>query len=296
MDSLALSEQLASTVERISPSLVRIEARRRGPTSGVIWSAEGLVVTHLRAIEWEDGIQVGLSDGRTVGAKLVGRDPSTDVALLQLEGSGYQPISQDAPASLKVGHLVLALARPGRTARATWGIISALSEESWRTPLGGELSRYVESDLALGPGFGGGALVDAAGHFLGLTSNRFTRVGTNAIPTETLTRVVAALQAHGGIRRGYLGVGAHPVRLSAALEKTVGRKSGLILLSVEPDGPAEKAGLLLGDTLLSLDGKALEDVDDLLSALAQAGGNREVTLQLVRAGAVQDVRVQVGER
>ena len=296
MDSLALSEQLASTVERISPSLVRIEARRRGPTSGVIWSADGLVVTHLRAIEWEDGIQVGLSDGRTVGAKLLGRDPSTDVALLQLEGSGYTPVSQTAPPSLKVGHLVLALARPGKTARATWGIVSALSEGAWRTPLGGELSRYVESDLALGPGFGGGALVDAAGHFLGITSNRFTRIGTNAIPTETLVRVVEALRAHGGIRRGYLGVGAYPVRLSAALEATLGRKSGLILLSVEPEGPAEKAGLVQGDTLVALDGKALTDVDDLLSALSEAGGNREVTLKRVRGGIIDDVRVQVAER
>jgi S1-C subfamily serine protease len=295
-DTLALSQQLASTVERFQAPVVRIEARRHRPASGVIWSADGLVVTTHHAVEVEEGIRVGLEGGQEVAAKLVGRDPSTDVALLQLEGHPpLTPVQVESAADLKVGHLVMALARPGRTLRATWGIVSALGEGAWRTPLGGELERYLQTDLALGPGFSGGPLVDATGRFLGITTPRFSRVGTVAVTAPTLTRVVEAIRAHGSVRRGYLGVGAYPVRLPQKLQDA-NRRQGLILLSVEPGGPADQAGLLLGDTLLELDGKPVAELDDLLDVLAHTGGGREVALKLLRSGALQDTKVTVGER
>jgi S1-C subfamily serine protease len=295
-DPLSLSQQLASVVETFGPNVVRVEARRRRPASGIVWSPDGLVVTVHHAVEWEEGISVGLGDGRTVPAKLLGRDPSTDVALLQAEGNGLSAVSPQPVSDLKVGHVVLALGRPGRSVRATWGIVSTLGNGPWRTPLGGEVERYLESDLALAPGFSGGPLVDAAGRFLGLTTAVFSRPGTAIVPSGSLARVVETLRTHGGVKRGYLGVGAYPVRLPKSLQDTTGRSSGLILLSVEPGGPADSAGLLLGDTLIALDGKPLDDLDDLLGLLAQDRAGKPVQLQVLRAGGVKDFSVKAGER
>jgi S1-C subfamily serine protease len=295
-DPLALSQQLSSVVETFGPHVVRVEARRRRPASGIVWSADGLILTTHHGVEWEEGISVGLGDGRSVPAKLVGRDPSTDVALLQADASGLSAVNPAPINDVKVGHLVLALARPGRSVRATWGIVSTLGDSAWRTPFGGEVERYLETDLSLAPGFSGGPLVDAAGRLLGLTTGAFTRPGTAVVPTGSLARIAETLRTHGGVKRGYLGVGAYPVRLPKPLQDSTGRSAGLILLSVEPGGPADGAGLQLGDTLLTLDGKPLEDLDDLLALLAQDRAGKALSLQVLRAGAVRDVSVKAGER
>jgi S1-C subfamily serine protease len=295
VDLNALSQSLASIVERVAPSIVRVEARRRHGATGIVWSAEGLIVTTHHAIEHEGSITVGLADGRTVSAELVGRDPSTDLALLKAEVPGLPALSPTALQELQVGHLVLALGRPGRTARATLGIVSAFGE-GWRTSAGGRIDRYLETDADLPPGFSGGALVDAQGRFLGLLTAALSRTAAVAIPGETLTRVTQALRQHGGIRRGYLGVGAHPVRLPQALGARVGSEAGLIFLSVEPDGPADKAGLLLGDVLVSLGGQPLHSIEELLGYLGDEKVGTQVQARVLRAGEVREVPITIGKR
>jgi S1-C subfamily serine protease len=295
VDLNALSQSLASVIERIAPSIVRVEARRRHGATGIIWSAEGHIVTTHHAIEHEGTLTLGLADGRTVSAELVGRDPSTDLALLKADVPGLTPLSPTPLNDLKVGHLVLAVGRPGRTARATLGIVSAFGE-GWRTFAGGRIDRYLETDADLPPGFSGGALVDARGRFLGLLTAALSRTAAVVIPGETLTRVTQALQQHGGIRRGYLGVGAHPVRLPQGLWARAGSEGGLILLTVEPEGPAEKAGLMMGDVLVSLGGQPLHSIEELLGYLGDEKVGTQVQAKVLRAGEVREVPLTIGKR
>ncbi|WP_224240314.1 S1C family serine protease [Hyalangium gracile] len=294
-DLLSLSQSIASLVERLAPSVVRVEARRRRGATGVVWSSEGHVLTTSHSVEHEGQIQISLPDGRTAAAELVGRDPSTDLALLKTEAPGLTPLTPAPLDGLKVGHLVLALGHPGRTTRATLGIVSALGDE-WRTHAGGRIHRYLETDADLPPGFSGGPLVDAQGRFLGLLTAAFSRTAAVAIPGETLSRVVTTLKEHGGIRRGYLGVGAYPVRLPQHLWARAGAETGLIFLSVDPDGPAHRAGLLLGDVLVHLGGRPLEGVEDLLGYLADEKVGTTVPARVLRAGEVREVSLTIGKR
>jgi S1-C subfamily serine protease len=294
-DLLSLSQSIASLVERLAPSVVRVEARRRHGATGIIWSDEGHILTTSHAVENEGQIQLTLPDGRAMPAELVGRDPSTDLALLKAQATGLTPLSPAPLEGVKVGHFVLAVGHPGRTTRATLGIVSALGDE-WRTHAGGRIHRYLETDADLPPGFSGGPLVDAQGRFLGLLTAAFSRTAAVAIPGETLTRVVNTLKEHGGVRRGYLGVGAYPVRLPQHLRERAGADTGLIFLSVDPDGPAHRAGLLLGDVLVNLGGRSLEGVDDLLGYLADEKVGTSVQAKVLRAGEVREVSLTIGKR
>ena len=295
VDLATLSHSLASIVERVASSIVRVEARRRHGATGIVWSAEGHILTTHHAIEHEGSITLGLADGRTVSAELVGRDPSTDLALLKADASGLTPLAPTPLEGVKVGHLVLALGRPGRTTRATLGIVSAFGE-GWRTHAGGRIDRYLETDADLPPGFSGGALVDAQGRFLGLLTAALSRTAAVVIPGETLGRVAQSLQQHGGIRRGYLGVGAHPVRLPQSLHSRAGGEGGLMFLTVEPEGPADRAGLMIGDVLVSLGGQPLHSIEELLGYLGDEKVGTQVQARVLRAGEVREVPITIGKR
>ncbi|QDE94650.1 signal protein PDZ [Myxococcus xanthus] len=291
LQSLSLS--LASVVERTAPSIVRVETRRRRGATGIVWDAEGHILTTSQAVEHEDRLPIGLPDGRTVFAEFVGRDASTDLALLKAEATGLVPLTSAPLDDVKVGHLVIAVGRPGRTARATLGMVSTHGE-GWRTHAGGRVERYLETDADLPPGFSGGALVDTEGRLVGLLTAAFSRTAAVVIATDTLTRVIASLKEHGGIRRGYLGVGAYPVRLPQHLG--TGNEHGLICLSVDPNGPAHDAGLLLGDVLVSLGGQPLHGVEDLLGALSDEKVGTTLQVRVLRAGEVREVPITVGKR
>jgi S1-C subfamily serine protease len=175
------------------------------------------------------------------------------------------------------------------------GIVSALGE-GWRTPAGGRVEPYLQTDLVMYPGFSGGPLVDVAGGVLGLNTSALLRGISLAVPTPTVRQVVETLLAHGRVRRGYLGVGAQPVRLPADLAEQVGQETGLLLVSVEPDAPADEAGLTLGDTIVALDGQPVRHMDELLALL---GGDRvgaSVPAGIVRGGQTQELTVTIGER
>ena len=289
----ALSQSLALAVSTAGPSLVRVKGRRRGAT-GLAWTAQGHVLTAAHALEaeGEEGVRLGLPDGTSVAAQLVGRDAALDLALLKTDVA-LQPLAH-APAP-QVGHLVLALARPGRTVRATLGLVSAHGE-GWRTHSGGRVERYLETDADLPRGFSGGALVDAEGRLLGILNAAFSRHANVVLPVETLARVAQGLLQHGGARRGYLGVGAYPVRLPPAHAQALGRSAGLILHSVEPGGPANRAGLLQGDVLVSLESQPLEDLPDLLGFLGEDRVGASVRAQVLRAGELREVTLTVGQR
>lgn len=288
------SNDLAKLVGKVGPSVVRVEAGRRVPGSGTVWGAEGTIVTADHVIEREDDISIGLPDGKTAPATLVGRDPTTDVAVLRAQAAGLVAPSWGAPDQAQVGQLVLALARPGRTVRARLGIISA-SGETWRAPTGGELDRYLEADIEIGFGFSGGPLLDMNGEVLGMATTGLLRHAALTVPVSTLRRVVDALLTHGRIRRGYLGLGAHPVRLPATGAKP-GQERGLIVVSIEPGSPAERAGIVLGDVVTGVEGRPVRFFGDLHDALTAERIGKPVTLQVIRAGQARTLTVTVGER
>ena len=293
------SDALALTVEGTGPAVVRVEARRRLPATGIVWSAAGVIVTAHHVVEQDDHVGIGLHDGRTLSARLLGRDPTTDVAVLQAQiGQGQLPLTVPTwadPADLRVGHLALALGRPGQRVLATFGIISALGE-SWRTPAGGEVDHYLQSDVVMLPGFSGGPLVDAAGHIIGMNTSAMLRGVSLTIPAPTLRRVVETILSHGHVRRGYLGVSAQAARLPALLAQQLQQESGLLLGSVEADGPADKAGLFMGDTLISLDNQPVRHLDDLMALLTGERVGRPLSARIVRGGQVQTLDVVIGER
>lgn len=172
-------------------------------------------------------------------------------------------------------------------------IVSALGE-SWRTPAGGRLDRYLQTDIALHRGFSGSLLVDMTGAAVGLNTSGLLRGASLAVPAPTLGRVVQQLLTHGTVRRGLLGVVAYPVRIPATLESVAGQSTALLLVSVQPDSPAARAGLMLGDVLPSIDGQAVREVGDLLPFLDADRVGSELRARILRAGEVREVARNAG--
>ncbi len=291
-----VSDALADTAEAVSPGVVRVEARRRLAATGIVWSPDGVIVTAHHVVEQDDSIRVGLPDGQTTAATLVGRDPTTDLAVLRVEADGLTPPAWAEPDghSLRVGHMVLALGRPGQSIQASWGIVNALGE-SWRTPAGGLIDVYVQTDVVMYPGFSGGPLVNAAAQVVGLNTSALRNINLT-VPVPTLRRVVAMLLRHGRVRRGFLGVSTQTVRLPIALAQQLGQDTGLLLIAVEADSPAERGDFLLGDTLVALDHTPMRQHDDLLTLIGPEHIGTTVSVQMIRSGQLQERQVVIGER
>lgn len=291
---MELSEALVATVKQAAGAVVRVDGRRRGSSSGVVWSPDGTVVTASHGLEWDDEVEVGLHSGETAAADLVGRDPSTDLAVLRVKAASLTA-AEWSEAPLEVGQLLLSVTRPGRGPKAGLGLVSRLGE-AWHTSSGGKLDRYIELDLGLHPGFSGGLVLDLTGRGLGLATAGLVRGTPLAVPATTLRRVVKAILAHGGVRRGYLGVASVPVRLAASLVKDAGQASALLLTAVEDDSPAARAGLLVGDVLLAFDGSAVGHMGDLLPLLEEERIGDQARLRIARGGAVKEIQVTIGAR
>ena len=276
------SNALADAVERVNASVVRVETGRRRPASGLVWSADGLIVTTAHSLEREDGLEVYLDSGEARAATLVGADSASDIALLRAEGEGWVTPERAPSEGLRRGQLVLALSRPGRTVRSNLGVVSALADE-WRAPGGGKIERYVQTDVSVEPGFSGGPLVDASGRVIGLNSAGLLRSTAMTLAAVTIERVVNALLSPNGLQRGFLGVSTATARLPRALAESAGQRAGLALLGLQPGGPAEQAGFVIGDVLLGLDGEALESVGDLQAVLEERAA-RAVPARVLRGG------------
>lgn len=292
---LALSNNLADVVEQASRAVVAVNARHRIPSSGVHWRS-GIVVTADHTIRREEEITVTLPDNRTVPATLVGRDSSTDLAVLKLQEVELPTAEIGDPQLLKVGHMVLAVGRSGESGpSASLGVVSARG--AWRSWRGSQIDQFIRLDLTLYPGFSGGPLVEATGRVMGInTSGRHNMVLT--IPATTINRVIDQLLEKGHVTRGYLGLGMQPVLLPNALKNTLSLPSngGVIVISIEPDGPADRAGVLIGDVLLSLNGKPVSDTSDVQAMLDSESVGKTLSVKAVRGGALVELAIAVGER
>jgi len=289
-----LSNAMAELVEQAAPYIVRVEARQRMPASGIVYSADGIIVTANHVVEQDENLKIGLADGTTLTATLIGRDQATDVAVLKAERGGLTAANWVDAGALKVGHLVLALGRPGRTVQATLGIVSALGG-NWRTSAGGEIDHYLQTDVVMFPGFSGGPLVNASGHVAGINSSGLVRGMSVAVPAATVKRVVDTLVTHGKVPRGYLGVGVQPVRLADALQQAAAQETGLMLMSVEPNSPAHQAGLVQGDIVVAFDGQPTRGLDDLQGLLSPERVGRAVPVRIIRSGQAQSLDVTIGQ-
>jgi S1-C subfamily serine protease len=293
----SLDQALATAVAAAAPAVVSVSRGRSGGT-GIAWS-DDLVISS--SFHTPDRTRVGIGAQEEGGdpderdAEVIGRDPGTDLALLRVTGGGLTPAKLRELDGLAVGNLALALGRPGRTARASLRAIGVLGPEL-RTAWGGRLERYVESDRQIPRGFAGGPLIDADGAVIGMNTRTLVRGADLAIPVVTLRRVVAELQSHGGVRRGYLGVGAYPVQLPAQLAQLAGGAArGALIASVEDGGPAAAAGLVVGDILAELDGEAITGPDSLRAALGDRPG-KAAKLVVLRGGARIELDATIGSK
>ncbi len=288
-----LSDALVAAVKQAAGAVVRVDGRRRGASSGVAWSLDGTVVTASHGLEGDVEVEVGLPSGETTAAQVLGRDPSTDLAVLRVQATLSAVEWSDA--ALDVGQLLLSVTRPGRGPKASLGLVSRLGD-AWRTPWGGKLDRYVELDLGLHPGLSGGLVLDMAGRGVGVATAGLVRGTPLAVPAATLKRVVKSVLAHGGVRRGYLGVASVPVRLPAALAQSTGQPSALLVTEVEGDSPAARAGVTVGDLLLALDGTAVGHMSDLLPLLEEERIGELARVRVARGGDVREIQLTVGAR
>ncbi len=292
---LEISGAMAAAVKTASASIVRIEGRRRLPASGLVWSSDGLILTASHVVRRDAGITAGLPDGSSVAAQVIGRDQTTDLALLRVEASDLVPFQHATDDETAVGQFVLALGRPGQTVQATLGIVSAFNG-SWRTRRGGLIDNYLQTDVLMYPGFSGGPLINAEANLVGMNSSALLPGVSIAIPSSSLDRIAQTLEAHGRIRRGYLGVSTQKVRLPHNLRDSLGQKKGLLIISVEPGSPAETGGLSLGDTIIGIGDAAIRSHDELLAQLAADTVDQKVPVKLLRGGEVLTMNVTIGER
>ncbi len=278
------SDGLADAVAVASQNTVRVEARRRISATGIVWEG-GLIITAHHVVEKSEGIKVGLPDGSTVEATLVGRDPSTDLAVLRVETNltGFQVAESEA----RVGHLVIAVGRPGKDVQASLGIVNTHVHIHQETAL--------QTDVVMYPGFSGGALIDASGRLLGMNTSAMSN-SSLTLPIAILRRVVGQITEHGKVKRGFIGVSLQPVRLNDSISALAGQSKGLLIVGTEQDGPADKAGLFQGDIVVTFDSLKVVHLEELLGMLNGERVGRPVPVQIVRGGQLHMVTVIVGER
>jgi serine protease Do len=283
----AFSEGLATTVERAGKSVVAVHARPRFTSAGVIWRP-GVIVTAEHTVRREEEIKVTLPDGSERAAKLAGSDAGTDIAVLRLAEPAAE-VATRSSTEVKPGNLALAIGRSENSGvNATLGIISAVSG-AWRTWRGGRLDQYIRLDLTMYPASSGAAVIDTAGGVIGIATAGLSRIAGLAIPARTIDRVTDEILSRGHVARGYLGVGLQPVTLED-------HQQGLIVLSVERAGPADKAGLLVGDIFVSLGGKPVSDTGDVQNALESATVGQPIEAGLLRGGQTRQMTITIGER
>ena len=290
-----LSNGLTSAVEKGGASTILVDARKRYPASGIAY-AEDLILTADHVITREDDIKVLLPDGKSLSATVAGRDPGSDLALLRLAEKVLSPAKTSN--DVKVGQLVLALGRPNSAGmQASWGIVTAISGPA-RTFRGGLLDEYISTETTPYPGFSGGPLVNTEGEVLGLNTSGLTRGSSLTIPVKVAWRIAAALAKHGSVKRGYLGVRTQPVEISEAARKSIKREqtSGLLILWLEENGPAQQGGLFVGDTIVAIGNQPVGDPDDLFSALNSDTVGKSIAVEVLRGGRPETVAVTVGER
>lgn len=290
------SDGLAAAVEKGGASTLLVDGRRRYPASGIAYAAD-LVLTADHVLTRDDNIDVVSADGKKLPATLAGRDPGSDLALLRLSDKVLTP-AKTSGGLPKVGSLVLALGRPSTTGtQASWGIVIAIGGPT-RTGRGGLLDEYIQTETVSYPGFSGGPLVNSEGEILGLNTSGLTHGTALTIPVKSAWRIADALAKHGTVKRGYLGVRTQTVGIPDSSRQNLKRKQdqGLLVIWLEDGGPAHKAGLMVGDILVGIDGKPVGDPDDLFGVLNTDTVGRAVPVEVLRGGNPETIQVTVAER
>ncbi|NOU25839.1 MAG: Do family serine endopeptidase [Methylotenera sp.] len=267
--------------------------------SGVIVSENGLILTNNHVIASADEIEIALSDGRKMSAKVVGTDPDTDLALIKIDADNLPAITFASSDKLDVGDVVLAIGNPfGVGQTVTQGIISALG----RNHLGiNTFENFIQTDASINPGNSGGALIDANGNLVGINSAIYSRSGGSmgigfAIPATLARQVMDQIVSQGNVTRGWIGIEAQDITPELAESFRLKTAQGALVAGVLLDSPAAKAGLRPGDILLSIEGKPISDTGAMLNLIAALAPNQKATLKIARADAMLDILVTIGKR
>jgi S1-C subfamily serine protease len=294
---IELSNALAQATDRAAASVVAVHTERHGSSSGVVWRS-GLIVTSEHALRRDEEIQVTLPDGRVAQASLAGRDPSTDIAVLKCAEAGNAVQEFGDASALRPGSLTLVVGRTRASGPiAALGVVSLVVPDR-RTWTGASLTPYIRLDVGLQPTAVGGAVIDPNGNAVGLATPRFARFGAIAVPASAIDKIADTLLQKGRIPRGYFGVGLQPVRFPEALREKLQwhEKTAVIVMDVHPDGAADKAGIVIGDILISLAGQPVTGLEDIQSHLAGGAIGKILPLKYVRGGSIQEGNILVAER
>jgi S1-C subfamily serine protease len=291
-----LSSQLSGAVEQIGGHIVAIHARRRIPSSGVIWR-EGVIVSASHTVRRDGDVRVKLPSGDEVVAHVVGRDAATDLVVLRAPEVKSPPAPRADASAARVGSFVLAVGRPGRTVTASFGIVSA-DIDGWRSGSGARLDRVLRLDLAVYDGFSGGPLVAASGGVIGIDNSAFARGGAAALPASVVDPVVDELLTRGHIRRPFIGLGVHPVALGSAVveRNNLPHDGALVVVSLAEGEAADAAGILLGDLLIAVGGRPLARPSDLLDALSSVAEGGSLRVTVLRGGVPHEVTIEPRDR
>lgn len=277
----------------MAPSVVQVQGGHGRPASGVAYAPDA-VVTTARAAGGEDRLRVRRADGEVIDAELVGIDPATRVALLKAPGLDARPLTPGAPP--RVGHVAVAIARSwSNGVTATAGLVSIIGGPL-STGRGRAIEQVFRTSAPMHEGFAGGAFVSAGGELLGVATAASIRGLGVVIPASIAWAAAAELLRRGGLKRGYLGIAAQPVKVPQGQRAVAGADEALLIVDVKDGTPAADAGLLVGDLLLSLDGQALASPDDILDLLIGERVGRAVPVRVLRGGVPADVTVTVRER
>jgi S1-C subfamily serine protease len=291
-----LSDALADAAELAGKSTVLVNGRRRMPASGIVYASD-LVLTAEHVVEKDEDISVVLADGSDIPAKVAGRDAGTDLAVLKLDRPGGT-VAQATKSAARLGQIALALARPTPDGiEASLGTVSAIAGPV-RTQRGGMLEKYIRTDSISYPGFSGGPLVAADGTILGLNTSGLSNGPAITIPADIAWNIAETLAKHGQIKRGYLGIRSQTVDVPSASQDALQRKqgTGLLVVSVEKDSPAAKGGLIVGDILVAVAGKAVLHHDELFARLDSDVAGKSTPIEILRGGQPQTVNIVIGER
>lgn len=294
MDPLkAFSDRIAALTEQAQPSVVTLVGAR-GASSGTAFKAtdgKTLVATVAHVMGASNEGKVRMNDGNTVKAIIRGLDPSTDLALLEVEAEIAVPTWQaELP---KAGQLAFAIGRGHGTAEVNMGVISGVGGH-FNTRRGGRIDARIEVDGVLARGSSGGPLIDVEGNVLGLNTHAVIRGGTT-LPSKTVSRVMEQLEKRGNVGRGWLGVGVAPARVPGELVEEVGQATGVLVHSLADEGPGAGGGLLLGDLLLKVDDGPIASFEDLAVCLV-GRAEQDVKLTILRAGEVKVLELKTGVR
>ena len=289
-----LSNQLADAVERVAPALVLVDGRSRQPASGLVF-ADDLVLTANHVLEREENLSIETHDKRTLTARLVGRDPSSDLAVLRVANLGLTaPTRADEP--VRVGQLILAVGRSSSEGpMASSGIVSAIGGPL-RAGHGAVLESYIRTDATPYPGFSGGPLIDTQGAVSGMLTTGLINGIALAIPVSIAWNVAQTLAQQGYVKRGYLGISSQIVQIPTFQRTGSMQDHGLLIVKVDDNSPAQKGGMLMGDILVGIDGHAVSDSEDLHALLSSDRVGKTVPVDVIRGNQSVTLQMTIGQR